>query len=119
MNILLVDDERKALQEIEDAVSVAVPSAQRYSFQSSQEALAFVETTPVDIAFWDIDMRWMPLFFQGIFSAQALTNLCPTCNIIFCIAEDKYVKDVPRIKKSVHLIKPITPEKVQAALAHL
>lgn len=71
MNILLVDDERKALQEIEDAVSVAVPSAQRYSFQSSQEALAFVETTPVDIAFWDIDEMDAFVFSRNFFGVGA------------------------------------------------
>ena len=116
MNILLVDDERHALQEIEDAVSEAMPTAQCFSFQCSSEALAFAETTPIDIAFWDINMRFMRLFLGDICSAQALMNLCPDCNIIYSIAHDKYVKGVPRIEHSDYLHKPITPEKVHAAL---
>lgn len=119
MNILLVDDDKFTLQETENAVSEAVPMAQCFSFQNSQEALAFAETTPIDIAFWNIDMSFMRLFLDGVFSAQALTNLCPDCNIIYCIDSDKYVKDVPRIKQSNYLLKPITPEKVQVALARL
>ncbi len=119
MNILLVDDDKFTLQATENAVSEAVPMAQCFSFQNSQEALAFAETTSIDIAFWDIDMNMMPFFSQGICSTQALTNIYTDCNIIYCIDSDKYVKDVPRIKQSNYLLKPITPEKVQVALARL
>lgn len=119
MNILLVDDDKFTLQETENAVSEAVPTAQCFSFQNSQEALAFAETTPIDIALWGIDMNLMPFCLKGIFSTQALANIYPDCNIIYCIDCDKYVKDVPRIKQSNYLLKPITPEKVQVALARL
>lgn len=89
-----------------------------FYFKVYRERCFFAETTPIDIAFFDIDMSRMH-FFLCYVSAWALTNLRLAYNIIFCIAEDKYIKDVPRIKKSVYLIKSITPKKVQDSLVHL
>lgn len=118
MNILLVDDERPALQELEDAVSAVLPTAQRFSFTSPSEALDFAEATPIDLAFLDIDPRFLRLFMGGINYAKALTDLYPDCNIIFCTSYAKNAK-VLNNYCSAYLLKPVTPERVQSVLSRL
>ena len=51
MNLLLVDDEPLALQDLEDAVRAALPRADIHSFGKAREALAYGRENPVDIAF--------------------------------------------------------------------
>lgn len=112
MNILLMDEKEPVLEKMAKAVLAAVPAAQCFSFQNAEEALEFAKTTPVDIAFWDVNLTSMLNFMGSIIMTQTLSNTCPDCKVIYCIDKDKYVKDIPRIRQSVHLFKPVTPKKV-------
>lgn len=116
MNILLIDDAEPALQELEDAVSAVLPTAQRLKATTSREAQTFSKTTPIDIAFVGINMR---VFMERIFLVTELTYCCPDCKVIFCITNKERIKDIPRIKRSPYLIKPITSEQVQSIVSRL
>ena len=115
MNILLVDDEAPALRELVDTVSEVLPGEQIYSFLKAQEAMACAETTHVDLAFLDINMR----FIDGITMAKKLERLYPKCNIIFCTGYTEYALDALEVYCSGYLLKPITPEQIRNALEHL
>ena len=115
MNILLVDDEAPALSELYDAVSSVLPEAQIHSFTKARDAMDFSETTPIDIAFLDINMRFM----DGITMAKRLLNQYPVCNIIFCTGYTEYALDALGTYCSAYLLKPISDEKVRTALEHL
>ena len=115
MNILLVDDEAPALRELEDAVSAALPGEAVFCFQKAREAMAWAETVPVDLAFLDINMR----FLDGITMARKLQGLYPECNIIFCTGYTEYALDALEIYCSGYLLKPITEERLLEALRHL
>ena len=115
MNILLVDDEPLALQELEDVVSNKLPMAQLFSFTKAQEAMDFAKNMHIDIAFLDIQMR----FFDGISMAKVLMKYYPHCNIIFCTAYTDYALDALNSYCSGYLLKPISEEKLSEAMEHL
>lgn len=115
MNILLVDDELPALRELGDAVAAVLPAGKIHSFSKASEAMEYAETTSIDIAFLDINMR----FIDGITMAKKLLEAYPACNIIFCTGYTEYALDALDTYCSGYLLKPISPEKVQTALEHL
>lgn len=115
MNVLLVDDEMPALSELNDVVSAVMPNADIFKFLKAKEAMNFSETTRIDIAFLDINMR----FLNGLTMANMLVKLYPTCNIIFCTAYTDYALDAMNTYCSDYLLKPVTPERVLVALKHL
>ena len=115
MNILLVDDEMPALKELEAAVREAAGEADIRCFSKASEAIEFAEEKKIDIAFLDINMRFM----DGITMAKKLTEFYPKCNIIFCTGYSEYAMDALNTYCSGYLLKPISTEKVKAALDHL
>lgn len=115
MNILLVDDEVPALSELTDVVSSVLPSAQLLSFSRAHEAMDCAEATRIDVAFLDINMRFM----DGLTMAKKLLDLYPMCNVIFCTAYADYALDAWGTYCSGYLLKPISPEKAREAIAHL
>ena len=115
MNVLLVDDELPALRELGDAVAAVLPAGEIHSFSKASEAMEYAETTSIDIAFLDINMRFM----DGITMAKKLLETYPACNIIFCTGYTEYALDALDTYCSGYLLKPISPEKVQTALEHL
>ena len=115
MNILLVDDEIPALYELSDAVTAVLPKEQLHRFSKASEAMAFAETTQIDIAFLDINMRFM----NGIEMAKVLIARYPKCNVIFCTGYQEYALDAFGTYCSDYLLKPISIEKVRNSLGHL
>ena len=115
MNVLLVDDELPALRELTDAVTEVLPEARIYGFTKASEAMDCAETTQIDIAFLDINMRFM----DGITMAKKLLERYPTCNTIFCTGYQEYALDALNTYCSGYLLKPISPEKARTALTHL
>ncbi|MCQ2478364.1 MAG: response regulator [Clostridia bacterium] len=115
MNILLVDDEIPALSELKDAVSSVLPNAIIHSFSKAQKAMEFSENTQIDIAFLDINMR----FLDGITMAKKLISLYPACNVVFCTGYTEYALDALGTYCSDYLLNPISAEKVKTALTHL
>ncbi|MCQ2386330.1 MAG: response regulator [Clostridia bacterium] len=115
MNVLLVDDEVLALRELEDAVRAVLPEGKIFCFAKASEALDFVEKTPLDIAFLDINMR----FIDGITMAKKITELYPVCNVIFCTGYQEYALDALGTYCSGYLLKPVSAEKIRNAVNHL
>ena len=115
MNILLVDDEAPALRELVRAVAAELPDARLHSFTRAREAMAFAETTRIDLAFLDINMH----FLDGITMAKKLAGCHPKCNVIFCTGYSDYALDAWETYCSAYLLKPISAEKLREALRHL
>ena len=115
MNILLVDDEAPALRELSDTVSAVLPGETVCSFRKAKEAMACAGEMRIDLAFLDINMR----FLDGITMAKKLQELYPDCNIIFCTGYAEYALDALEIYCSGYLLKPVTQQRLQEALRHL
>lgn len=115
MNILLVDDEILCLKNLEYLVGKLLPKSNRAAFKKAREALEYVKTTPVDIAFLDINMG----VIDGITIASEIQALYPKGNIIFCTGYEEYAMTAWKLNSSGYLLKPITEDSLKDALSHL
>lgn len=115
MHILAVDDELLALELLARSIRKACPSAQISKFQFAQEALAFLEENPCDIAFLDIHMRGM----NGLSLAKKIKDLMSQDNLIFVTGYSEYAADALSIHASGYIIKPVSAAAVAAELEDL
>lgn len=115
MNILAVDDEKNALEGLENALKRALPEACIHAFRSGAEALAFAEHTSCAVAFLDIELRDM----NGLELSKRLKDIQSKVNIVFVTGYSEYAIDAFDVHASGYLLKPVTPAKVQEAMANL
>lgn len=115
MNIIVVDDEKLALELLTDTVREAVPEAYVRGFTSPENALSFAEQGGCDIAFLDIKMRGM----SGLELAKRLKDIRGDVNIIFVTGYSEYVLDAFRLYASDYLLKPADADDVRNSLANL
>ena len=115
MNVILVDDERLNLENLEQLVQTVLPSASRASFSKASLALEYIHSHHVDIACLDIHMRGI----DGITIAKALQEKNPRVNILFCTGYTEYSLQAWDMNCSGYLMKPVTEEKLRNAIANL
>ena len=115
MIAMTVDDELPLLRTLNEAVSASPDITELAAFSTCREALAWAGQHAVDVAFLDIRMRGM----GGLALAEKIMDLQPQCRIVFCTGYDHYALDAFRLHVSGYLMKPITPEAVQAELDHI
>lgn len=115
MNIIAVDDERLALENLVSAIQKAVPDCALHAFRRVSEMLDFAEKHPCDVAFIDVEMREM----TGVEAAEKLKVLRPRINIIFATGYSEYTGKAMEMHASGYIMKPITPEKVKHEIEEL
>lgn len=115
INVLLVDDEKPTLDELFDSVKEVLPDSNINCFSKASDAMEFISNNQIDIAFLDINMR----FLDGITMAKNINALNPKCNIIFCTGYTEYALDAHDTYCSGYILKPISCEKVKEVLNHL
>lgn len=115
MNVIVVDDERIILATETKHVKRALPNANVESFKDAESAIEYAEQNKVDIAFLDINMQDI----TGLELAQKLQNNNPKVNVIFCTGYSEYSLDALDMYCSGYLMKPVTEEKLEKALAKL
>ena len=115
MKIIVVDDERIALDGLLDVISEAAPDAELNGFEYPEDALDFVDANDCNIAFLDVEMAVM----SGVELAEQLKLRNPDINIIFATGFEEYRKEAYDLHASGYLTKPITAEKVRRELSDL
>jgi len=115
MNIIAVDDERRALHTLEQAIKTALPDAAITGFIKAQGALEYAKKNRVDIAFLDIQMSEM----NGLLLAKHLKEIYSHTNIIFVTAYSRYTGDALTLRASGYVMKPINPDHVREEIANL
>ena len=115
MKIIAVDDEKIALQGLLLSIKRAAPEAEVQGFRRAADAIAYMESTPCDVAFLDIEMKGM----NGVETAERLKSIHPDVNIIFATGFGSYRDAAFDLHASGYLIKPITEEAVRRELANL
>lgn len=116
MKILVVDDEKLALEGAMEAVACVAPEAKITGIRSAEDALDYMGKNPdCQVAFLDIEMRGM----NGITLAKKLKVKYPKLNIIFTTGYSEYTGDAFSLHASGYVLKPITPEKVKKELMDL
>lgn len=115
MIAIAVDDERPMLQALAEAVKASPDIRQVHTFSTCSTALEWIESNTADVAFLDISMRGI----GGLALAEKISQLRPSCKIVFCTGYEKYALDAIRLHCSGYLIKPITAQAVQKELDHI
>lgn len=115
MNLLLVDDEKLALEALKKAVLGVLPESDVHPFQKARLALEYAKENKIDIAFLDIDMP----VISGLEMAKKLQQIYSSTNIIFVTGFSEYALDAFDVYASAYLTKPVTTEAITRAINHL
>ncbi|MDL2238194.1 response regulator [Christensenellaceae bacterium OttesenSCG-928-K19] len=115
MNIIAVDDERRALNRIVKVLAKSIPDADVTVFMSAKEAIEHAKDNRIDIAFLDIEMGEM----NGLVLAKKLKDIYGDTNIIFITGHSQYGLDAFEIHASGYVMKPISEEDVARELENL
>ena len=112
MEILVVDDEQLALDNVLLAIKKLNLSVNAVGFKKASQALEYAYSHKIDIAFLDIEMRSV----SGIELARDLKKLHPNINLIFTTGYSEYTADAMDMHASGYILKPITAEKIKLAV---
>ena len=115
MNIIAVDDERLALDNLMSMLKEVLPAAKINGFLDSAKAFVYLKSNVADIAFLDIEMGEM----DGITLAKKCKDVCPNINIIFVTGYTQYTMDALRLHVSGYLMKPVRAKDLQIELDNL
>ncbi len=114
MKIVCVDDETLILQLTVSQCESLPGKPSVTGFQYAEEALAYVEANPVDIALLDIDMPDM----NGLLLAAKMKEACPEVSVIFLTGFSEYAVDAFAIHASGYLLKPVSKERLIEEIAY-
>ena len=115
MIAIAVDDEALMLGALVAAVEASPDIRGVTKFSDCEEALDFVKSNQVDVAFLDINMRGM----GGLALAEKILAERPECKIIFCTGYEEYAISAFKLHASGYLMKPISAEDVQAEIDNI
>lgn len=114
MNIIAVDDERRALLELVQAIKEVSADAEVTGFPTAQSALDYAREQRIDVAFLDVEMKGM----DGLALARALKDINGFTNIVFVTGYSKYMKDAFGLRASGYIMKPVEPAAVAEELKY-
>lgn len=114
MKVLIIEDELRSARELEKMIIAIDPAMQVIgTLESVEETLAwFAVNAQPDLIFSDIQLA------DGL-SFEIYEKIRITCPIIFCSAFDEYLMHAFETNAISYLLKPVTREKVAAALNKL
>lgn len=109
LNAIALDDEIPALEIIEDFAGRTDKLALNACFTKTSEALAYLNSQPVDLLFLDINMPAM----SGIDLAKRIP---PTVMVIFTTSYSEYAVEGFNLDAVDYLLKPFTFNRFEQAL---
>ena len=115
MIAIAVDDEPLMLGALVKAIKTSPDITTVAEFTSCEEALEFVKSNPVDVAFLDINMRGM----GGLSLAEKIVGFCPDCRIVFCTGYEEYALSAFKLHAAGYLLKPISAGDVQEEIDNI
>ncbi len=112
MNILIVDDEQRAVNKLVRVISTNRPENNLFAYTSPLEALEFAKDNEIDMAFLDMEMGQM----HGIDLGKKLKELYPKLHLVYVTAYDQYAISAIKIRVGGYLLKPAREEDILAEL---
>ena len=114
-NVILVDDRKIMLTGGLPVLEQAMPNATVIGFTKPSEALEYARANRVALAFLDIELGNA----SGLDLCRALLEINPRTNVVYLTAYSDYSLEAWNTGASGFMLKPITPEGVQAQLKNL
>ena len=115
MNIIVVDDERAPLEDLEQVLKDVHRDASIKCFTSPKSALEHAKDNRVDLAFLDIEMGGM----NGLQLAKSLKDIHGKVNIVFTTGYPQYALDAYKIHACGYILKPVSKDSVIEAMDYL
>ena len=120
LQLLLVDDEKLALMQLERMVKRVFAERDEqdivlHSFQLVSEAIQYAKSNVLDVVFLDINMPEM----SGIKAAELLQQMTPNIKIIFVTAYDEYAVQAFELNAIDYLLKPLSKHRLQKTMERL
>lgn len=115
MKILIVDDERIALEELNDTVREVEENAEIDCFDNYESALFEARIKKYGVAFLDIAMPGC----NGLELSKKLKDINPDTNIIFVTGYSHHAVSAFKLNASGYIMKPASDEDVRNALDNL
>ena len=114
-NVIIVDDRKIILAGSLPVLEQAMPNATVVGFTKPSEALEYARDNRVALAFLDIELGNT----SGLDLCRALLDINPRTNVVYLTAYSGYSLEAWNTGASGFMLKPITPEGVQAQLKNL
>lgn len=114
-NVIMVDDRKIILAGGLSVLEQAMPNATVIGFTRPSEALDYARANRIALAFLDIELGKT----NGLELCRALLNINPRTNVVYLTAYSGYSLEAWDTGASGFMLKPITPEGVQAQLKKL
>lgn len=115
MNILVVDDHPLIMEDIADELREIKPDAFVTGTSNPLEVLDMCDQHHFDVIFMDIDMPGE----NGLDLAKKILEKYPKTNIIYVTGYEKYALDSYDTWASAFLVKPVSTERLKAAMNNL
>ena len=115
MNILVVDDEQTAINNLIRVLKKVVPDAVIQQSDEAEEALNLCRNYTFDVVFLDINMPDK----DGLTLAGEIKKLIPVINIIIVTAYPEHALEAYKLYVSDYIMKPVTREDLSNALLNL
>lgn len=114
-NVIMVDDRKIILVGGLSVLEQAMPNATVIGFTRSSEAIEYARANRIALAFLDIELGKT----NGLELCRALLDINPRTNVVYLTAYSGYSLEAWDTGASGFMLKPITPEGVQAQLRNL
>ena len=115
MNVLIVDDEQTALNNLERVLKKVVTNVIITKADEAEYALKLCRDNMYDIVFLDINMPDK----DGMTLAEEIKKLIPIVNIIIVTAYPEYALEAYKLYVSDYIMKPVIKEDLKKTLANL
>lgn len=113
MRVIYVDDEKPALDNFRLTTAKIAEIEELHLFQDGEEALNYVRSNLVDVAFLDMEMPGI----HGLGLARKLKDFDENIRVVFVTAYSQYALDAWGVDATGYLLKPYTASDIQKELA--
>lgn len=120
MNLIVVDDEKLAMQHLMRILEKMFPQDCVKGFTDQEEALSYANELKenggsLEFAFLDIEMYGM----SGIELARQFKEITPAVKILFVTGHDNYALEAFRLHARGYILKPVTKELIEEELQNI
>jgi DNA-binding LytR/AlgR family response regulator len=115
LRVLVIDDERPALDELTYLLERDERVAEVHATDSPTEALRLLQQTEVDAVFLDVQMPGL----TGIELAQVLSRFRTPPVAVFVTAHDQHAVDAFELNAVDYVLKPVREERIAEAVRRI
>lgn len=112
LHVLVVDDERPALEELSWLLRQDPRVGDVRAVQSGPEALRALEEAEVDVVFSDISMPGL----DGMDLARVIARFARRPQVVFVTAHDQHAVDAFAVEATDYVMKPVRPDRLAEAV---